>query len=101
MTNSMGLTLFKICHPLPRGRIGNEGGLTALVHVHVLDRDLLLALVAVLCERLNLSRISPRELGSLREVRLPTFCRLLGQPRRTSGLSPDHSPLKKPRRPAN
>jgi hypothetical protein len=100
MSNSMGLNLAKLATP-PGGDVAADDGLPAVVDVDVLDRDLLLALVAVLCERLNLSRISPRELGSLREVRLPTFCRLLGQPRRTSGLSPDHSPLKKPRRPAN
>lgn len=44
----MGLNLSNFAYPLPGGRVRDECGLGALVDVNVLDRDFLLAFVAML-----------------------------------------------------
>ena len=75
----MGLNLSIFAIP-PGGDLSDDG-LAALIDVHVLNNDLLLALAAMLGERFNLSGVRPREFCGLGQVGLSCFCRLIWQHR--------------------
>ena len=64
----MGLTLRFRLNPSPRGLNPTDNGLPAGMHVHVLYRDLLLALAAVAIERVQQHCEGARELASLIQI---------------------------------